>query len=335
MKHALPLTVCSVLLLSLAFPGAELRFAVKEKTSLAKVFDGKVALHSTSIQLKVDGEDVDAPLTKITVHLDQSMHVEQHDRYGALKEGKPATLARTFDKLEGKAAQRFDVPEELAGKGPPDASKTRSSALEGKTVLFTLGESGDYKASFEDDKGDAELLEALEEDMDLRGLLPERAVEEDKSWEIDAKAFHSVLNVPGGDLKLQSEDEHDNDHSLNRQLEENAKGKAKGTYKGVREVDGHKYAVVALEAEIESQGERDNSAKTPGAGTTGMKISFSAEGELLWDGEAGHFRSCKLESKVKLTMTDTRKLEQGGAAHELVRTTEFEGEAGFTATIGG
>lgn len=334
MKFALaPSVTFTLLLLSFALPGGELRLAVAEKTKLAKVFDGKATFHSTDISLKVDGKDVDSPWAGLVVNLEESSHVEVHDLYGAAKKGKPSKLTRTFDKLEGKSKQHLQIPEG-AGEQPPDKDKSRSSELEGKTVVFTLGEDGEYKAAFEDDKGEAALLEKLEQDMDLAGLLPDGAVETDKSFEIDAKALHSVLNLPGGKLKLKTEDEPENDGSLGETLQENAKGKAKGTLKGEREVDGKKYAVVAIEGEIETSGERNDDERKPGAGVTALKVSYTIEGELLWDTESGHFQSCKLTSKVAMTMKNTNSIEAQGEKHELERTTEFEGEVEFTAALG-
>ena len=336
MKHALPLSVCVPLFLcAFALPGGELRFAVPEKTTLAKVFDDTVRFHSTSIRMRVDGEDVESPLSAVKVQLLDEVHFELHDVYGAPKDGKPATLARTFDKLEGKATQHYELPEDAPMPAPPDLEHERSSGLEGKTVRFTLGEDGEYKAAFEGDKGDEELLLKLQEDMDLRALLPAGAVELDKSWEIDIQAFYSVLNVPGGRLKLKSKDEPEDNGALGEQLEEHAKGKAKGTYKGQREVDGRKCAVVAIEAEATSEGRRDESEKSPAAGVTEIQIEYTVEGELLWDSEAGHFRSCNLTSKIKMTMKSSRKVEHDGESHAIERISEFEGEGEFKCTAGG
>jgi hypothetical protein len=327
--------VATLFLVSAALPGERLRFAVKEKTRLSKVFDGKIAFHSTGIHFKVDGNEIESPASGAKIHLEESSHVELQDEYGAPKDGQPTTVKRTFDKLEGKNSRRIEMPEGAPDHGPGDTNQERKSALEGKTVLFTLGEGGEYKATLADGKGEADLLEDLEEDMDLRALLSDAAVEVDKSWTIDAKAFHSVLNLPGGDLKLKSEEDKDNSNKLSKQLQENASGKAKGTYKGMREVDGKKYAVVALEAELESKGEHEDTSKNArGAGTTEVKIGYSVEGELLWDVEAGHFHACKMESKATLTMKSSGTMERGDEKHEIERTTEFEGEGEFKTTVG-
>ena len=335
MKYAHPIVVVApLLLLSFALPGAELKFAVQEKTKLSKVFDGKANFHSTSIHMRVDGEDVDSPLGALTVNIEDDVHLELHDEYGALKGGKPVKLKRTFDKVEGKSVQHFEVAEEAGMKPPPDVKQTRASGIEGKTVLFTLGEDGEYKASFEDEKADTKLLEKLEEDMDLRALLPEKSLEADQSWDIDVPALFSVFNVPGGQLKLRAEGEPENDGKLGDEMQENVKGKAKGTYKGSREVDGHKCAVLAIEAQTASHGDRDDSARTPPGGMTGIAVEFDIEGEILWDVEAGHFHSCKLESKSKMTMKSSRKVEHNGESHEIERVTEFEGEYEFSCAVG-
>ena len=49
--------------------------------------------------------------------------------------------------------------------------------------------------------GEAELLTNLDEDMDLRALLPAKEVAKGDAWDIDTKSLKSLL-LPGGDLKL-------------------------------------------------------------------------------------------------------------------------------------
>src|SRR6185436_21075881 len=105
-----------------------------------------------------DGNDVDSPMSSVKVHLEQTTHVELHDLYGALKEGRPAKLERSYDKLAGKSVQRIELPEGAGEHGANDTSKTLESDLEGQTVVFTLGEDGEYQASFKGDKGEQALL---------------------------------------------------------------------------------------------------------------------------------------------------------------------------------
>lgn len=320
----------SLLLLSAALPGERPRFAVEEKTSLAKVFDGRISLESKSITMKADGKEVESPLDGMKVKLDDSEHVEVQDAYGKLEDGRPARLERSFVKLSGASKQHVELPEGAPGSPPEDQNRERKSELEGKHVVFELAD-GEYKLDFAGEKGEAELLEGLDEDMDLRALLPAKAVDEDQSWEIDAERMYDVLNVPGGEFKLKGEGDRPNARELRRELHKNAKGKAKATFKGMREVEGRKLFVIALEGQLETHGTRDDEEH---AQSVAFEIEHEFEGELLWDGEQGHFRSCELKSKVSATIKDTRKLEHGGQSHELERTTEFEGEAVFSAKIG-
>jgi hypothetical protein len=332
-----PLTIAcgaSLLLLSFALPGDQVRFAVKEKTKLSKVFDDKIALHSTSFSMIVDGEDMAGEMD-FKLSFDEATHVEVTDEYGALKDGKPAKLTRTYDKLGGSSAQKFELPEGMEAGENPNEEKDRSSELEGKTVVFKLDAEGEgYKASFPDDKGDAGLLEDVEEDMDLRGFLPAGDVTEDKSWEIDAKAFNSVLGTPGGDLKIKAKDDKDDDSNLDKQFEDNLKGKGKGTYKGKRDVDGHSCAVIALEAEFKTQAKDDKSGEGGHNGVKTITLDYTIEGELLWDIEAGHFHKCTLTSKVGMTMKDALVMQAPDGKHEMEQVVEFEGEGEFTAAIG-
>jgi hypothetical protein len=334
MKTHLTLACAATLsLVSFVLPGDRVRFAVKESTKLAKVFEEKSLLHSTSISASFDGDEQEAEGVKLT--LEDSSRVEVTDEYGVLKEGKPARLTRTYDKLGGKSLQKVELPEGMGGGESPDTEKERSSELEGKTVVFKLSEDGEeYKAAFADEKGDAELLEGLEEDMDLRGFLPAGEVAEDKSWEIEAKVFNAVLGTPGGDLKIKAADDKDDDE-IDEQIRNNLKGKAKGTYKGQRDVDGHKCAVIALEAELETQAKDDKSGAGENEGLNEIELEFAVEGELLWDVEAGHFRKCALTTRIKMAWKQTMSGSDGGEKHELVQSFVFEGESEFSASIGG
>ena len=326
--------VASLLLVSFVLPGERIRFGVKEKATLSKSFEDKATFHSTSISVKIDGNDVGDGMEGVKLNFEETSRVEVKDEYLALKDGLPKKLKRSFEKLGGKSSQHVELPAGAEHDGPADESKDRSSELEGKTVVFSLDDDGAYKAAFDDGKGDAKLLEKLKEDMDLRGLLPDAAVENDKSWDSDVKAFHSVLSTPGGDLKLKTEGDKEDNTELDAALEENVKGKAKGTYKGTRDVDGHKCAVIALTAELKTEGARDAAEEGAQDGKLTLKIEYTVEGELLWDTEAGHFRSLTLTSKIALTMKNSLSMEHAGDKHEFERVTEFEGESEFKAAIG-
>lgn len=337
MKTTLSIScAASLFLLSFALPGEQLRFAVKEKSKLSKVFEDKTTLHSTSFSMTVDGNDVGEGMPEMKLTFEESTHVEVSDLYGPLKDGRPTKLTRSYDKLNGSTVQKLELPEGMEAEGDGNEEKERSSELEGKTIVFKLNEDGEgYKADFPDGKGDADLLKRLEEDMDLRGFLPSGEVVADKSWDIEPKVFNSVLGAPGGDLKIKTKDDKGEDSDLEQQFEDNVKGKGKGTYKGQRDVGGHKCAVIALEAELTTEAKDDKSGEGGHRGKREVSLEFSVENELLWDIEEGHFRKCTLSSKVKMTMKDQLSMDAEDGKHELEQTAEFEGEGEFTAEIGG
>ncbi len=336
MKNTLSIALgASLLLFSFTVPGDQIRFGVKEKTKLSKVFEDKGSFHSVGMSVTVDGNDVGGEMPDMKLTFEESSKFEVTDEYVGIKSGKPTKLKRTFDKLSGKFSQNAEMPDDGEGHGgKKEENKDRASELEGKTVVFTLGEGDEYKAEFEDGKGDAKLLEHLSVDMDLRGLLPEDEVAEGKSWEISAKAFHDAVGNPGGDLKLKAEGD-DEDSDFDEQFSDNIKGKAKGTFKGTREVDGHKCAVIALEAELKTEAKKDKSGEGGHNGVMTLELEFSIEGELVWDTEEGHFRSCEVTNKIKLAMKNSMSMEFNGEKHEMEQVTEFEGEGEFKATIGG
>jgi hypothetical protein len=337
MKTSLTLACAASLLLSFVLPGDQVRFAVKDKSKLSKVFDDKAVLHSTSFSMTVDGEDAGADMPELKISFEELTHVAVTDAYGQIKDGKPSKVTRSYDKLGGTSTQKVELPEGMDAHGDPNEVKERSSELEGKTVVFKLDDDGEsYKADFADGKGDAKLLEDLKEDMDLRGFLPRGEVSEDKSWEIEAAVFNSVLGSPGGDLKINTKDDKDDDSDIDQQFEDNLKGKGKGTYKGKREVDGHHCAVIALEAELKTSGKDDKAAEGGGHnGVKTIKLEYTVEGELLWDVDEGHFLKCTLSSKIKMTMQDVLSMETDEGKHEMQQTVEFEGEGEFSAGIGG
>src|SRR4030095_1681153 len=262
-------------------------------------------------------------MPELKISFVEQTHVAVTDAYGPLKDGKPSKVTRSYEKLGGTSTQKVELPEGMDAQGDPNEEKERSSELEGKSVVFKLDDDGEsYKADFADGKGDAKLLEDLEEDMDLRGFLPRGDVTEDKSWEIEAKVFNSVLGAPGGDLKIDTQDDKEDDSDIDQQFEDNLKGKGKGTYKGKREVDGHHCAVIALEAELKTTGKDDKTGAGGHDGVKSITLEYTVEGELLWDVDEGHFHKCTLSSKIRMKMQDSLSMETDEGKHAMQQTVQ-------------
>jgi len=319
------LSVSSAVLLAIAIRAPDQpRFAVEEKTSLAKTFESTFHLASTSFQLTIEGHDEPMPgIGELELTMDSTERIEVTDRYLATDDGRPVRLQRTFDKLEGTDRRR------VKGHGGEDQDESveQESPLEGRSVLFTWNEDGSrFDASFAEGKGDESLLEELSEDMDFRALLPEAKVAEGDRWDVDAKVFDAVLS-PGGDLKLaasRSADEEDDDSGkIDKALRKNLAGKGQAVWKGVREEEERKVGVIAITAELTSEGEVESEAE---GGKIGFKAAMEVEGELLWDLAAGHFRSFQSTAKTKFSMTTTSEIDFDGRAIEMRQATDLEGE---------
>src|SRR5262249_29772967 len=149
-------------------------------------------------------EDLSAGQGKITIEDEQ--HVVVTDHYVSLSGGRPTKLERSFDELSGKSRSKFEF-EGMGGEegGPEEDANDESSSLQGKSVTFAWDKDAEkYDLAFAEGKGDEDLLKDLEEDMDLRGILPTKSVSQGDSWDLDAKLFQHVLS-PGGDLKIATE----------------------------------------------------------------------------------------------------------------------------------
>jgi hypothetical protein len=316
MTRLLLLSASAILLAGRIHSSDEPRFAVEEKTSLAKSFERHMKLESTALRIFVEGQSEPIhPPGDLHVAIEDMGRIDVTDEYLSMGKGRPAKLKRTYDKIEETEKQHASSSEGPADAGD-DHEKKEESALEGKTVFFTWSdESSAFVASFPKDGGDAELLDDLNEDMDLRFLLPKGKVAADESWDLDAKDFGSVL-APGGDLKLKDKDvEEGADPSLGKEIRKHLEGKAHATWKGVREEDGKKVGIVALAADLQSEG--DVESKGEMEGKTHFKLKLELEGELVWDLAAGHFHSFQASGRVQLDTAATATIKMGDQSAQM------------------
>src|SRR5262245_64226621 len=163
----------------------------------------------------VDGEEQLDPAKKSSCSLSIEEKFVVSDELVAVGSGRPEKLARTFDELQQQqtySETRFD------GEVIERTQKSTCD-LEGKRVAFTWNaddERFDVQAAA-DQKLDAELLDGLDEDMDLRAFLPDKPVAKGDSWDVEPAAFHAVL-WPGGRLPFHDADEDEPDeieHEMN------------------------------------------------------------------------------------------------------------------------
>jgi hypothetical protein len=331
MNRLLFVAASTILLAGRLHSSDEPRFAVEEKTSLAKSFERHMKLESKALRIFVEGQDEPIhPPGDLHISIEDTGRLDVTDEYLSMGKGRPSKLKRTYDKIEENETQSAHSGEGDEEGG--DHEKKQESALEGKTVFFTWSEeTSAFVASFPKNGGDADLLEDLNEDMDMRSMLPKGKVAEDESWDLDPKEFGSVL-APGGDLKLKDKDADEGSNpSIGKEIRKHLDGKAHATWKGVREEGGKKVGVIALTADLVSEGEVES--KGDMAGKTHFKLKLALEGELLWDLAAGHFHAFQAIGKVQLDTAATATVKMGDQSAEMRQELDLEGETSYKASL--
>ena len=303
-----------------AIPGDEVRFTPADGLTISKTFATTVELTLDEMRMVMNGEEQDSSAMGLEMSMSNESEYTWTDTYSRVKEGRAQQLERSFTKLSNVTS----TAQSNQFTGSQDFDISSESELEGMTILFQWdGEEEAYVATFpEGEEGDADLLIDLEEDTDLRGLLPTGAVSEGDTWSVDS-AFLMHLMGPGGNLKL-APNEADlpegmgqnpgADLSFSDMLGE-VEGDIECEYMGTREVEGRMLARIKVSIDITSANDLTEMIKEKmdeiDMGDQGVEMDFQSadvelavegEGELLWDLKAGHFVSFELSGDMEQTM---------------------------------
>lgn len=306
-------------LLALALPLEEIAFRPSDGMSLTRTVQATRNFSLDDMEMTMNGQPL--PMD-IQMEMDMSMAQKTvvTDVFGALADGRHTQLTRTFDELAQNG--EFSVRMEMMPDGGQDATIEGKSELEGKKVVFEWdAEASAYVPKFEGE-GDAKLLDGLDEDMDLRALLPAAGVAEGETWPIDVKLLRSVL-APGGNLKiLPVEDESaesampgmDNMTDFASMFQDLIEGEATGEFRGTRDIDGVACLVIGFKLDVRASADltdqlAENVADSlpDGMGEVkvehvDMDIEIEGEGQLYWNGAAGVAHSFELNGTMSLTM---------------------------------
>ena len=294
---------------------------------------------------RINGEERDSGEVELEASFERELVVL--DEYVTSEGGRPTELVRRYESLA--IANRVDASED----GREDnASGTLGSELESAAVKFTWDDDGEeYTAEFHGDDADdydADLLEGLWEDCDLRSLLPAGEVEVGDEWELDAAGLAPVLR-PGGDLRfsLDPDDVEGDPEGIILSCfwsaawaADSVEGSASARYAGAVEEDGRELAEIALEVDLTAGGEpldtflrlanEIESGFVEDASEFSMEYAIEGEGRLLWDLEAGRLHSLELEGESTAELLFVLEPDFGGESMtfeleiSLVGTTRIE-----------
>jgi hypothetical protein len=339
-------------LLSSHLPGDRIRFAPSEGSSATKTFENKAEFTLDHISIRMNGQESPMqPEMEMTINSTQKVVVT--DVYVANREGAPKKLRRSYDDLGSDVSVAFKM--EMMGQTKnQDQNIKGESELQGKKVVFTWDdEKGEYKKAFDPAADKDALLKDLEEDMDVRALLPKEDVKEGAEWDIDVKKLATIL-APGGNLSIVPKEMADDEKSMGMPgmgsmsdwLRGSLEGSAKGTFVGLREVDGVKMAVIKLEAKItvskdmtEVVEEAMKHAKLPPeAGNPSIDhvdidYKLEAEGELLWDLAAGRAHAFTMSGPSHANMDIAMKIDAGGQNMSIEQSMEMSGTTGLSLKV--
>ena len=321
-------------------------FHPEQELRLKKSFREESRWTLESMSQRVNGSEVFQELPEFTGQVERSAVVV--DEYGPVRGGRPLQLTRELEELAASSTLELGAP------GLEETYELRlASALEGESVLFRWQEEeGEYAAELEDqDSAGGPDLAGLVEDLDLRGLLPDGDAAEGDEWEVPAGEVETLFALGGDFLRLPAAAPEGSYVALDElqvlasgfvvpsEVAGDFSGEATAEWTATREVDGRKLAVIevaidgTLSAELEDELLRAMTSLGLDDGRSDLEFSLAwsleGEGELLWDLEAGHFRSFRLESEVEITGAIAWVEDLGG--YEL----EFDGDfrLGGTAVV--
>jgi hypothetical protein len=304
-----------------------LRFEAPAASRVRKEFELETDMRLLSQELRHDGELVPSPEgeTPPQARVESRERFVFVDEFGALSEGRPTHVVRNFEALEG--LKRHTRTDEF---GDHVDERAKSSVLTGRVVRFEW-RAGELSRSYVGDAGDEESLAALEEDTDLRAVLPAGPVEPGSKWPVDVRVAATLLH-PGGGLDLAASQDSHAARAGQAQLRANLAGELHATYWGVREREGRKFAVLELRGELRTNSEtRDEQPDI--AITQRFALTRQVRGEVLWDLAAHRAHSASLEAELQLDSTTLQTRKDDLAPREIERRASFAGTARSNASF--
>jgi len=300
-------SLLAALLLTLpaSAPADRLSWAPEPGLRLERRFESELSLAVEAVEVLFNDVDrtPESQLAALPRRTQRELLVV-HDSVDGVSSFWPSRLSRSFVEAERTG-------ETALGAGEPSPDAPRTSPLTGHEVVFLwVDEEAEHRKLYVGERGAAELLEGLEEDLDLRGLLPRGAVSQGDTWNIDPRALGPWLR-PAGDLHLAADAESGRMEELRRRT---LTGELEARYLGAREVDGRSLGIFSLAGELEAGGALDLGREALGTSDKSLeeRWSLSLEGEVRWDLAAGHFAEARLAGEVSVLRLERYELQELG-----------------------
>lgn len=322
-------------------------FRPAEGVAMTKTFQNTMQYDLVEMQVLMNGEE-NAMMPEVDMQMETISTVTVTDTYGKVDMGRPQNLSRSFDEVRLDFTMEMSAEGGLGGGAAETPSGSGSSPLEGREVNFAWDADGeDYEVSWGDSEegGESHLLRDLSEDMDVRGLLPGKALEIDESYEIPLSTLVDVL-APGGDLKLDLGEEARGSalegadpqmmSNIRKMFGDLLEGEATGTLRSVEEVDGARIALIGLAIDVETVNDMTETMMEvmeeqaqPGMemnlDRAEMAFALEATGELRWNLTAGHVHSMQIEGDSNTAMEMEISIDLGGQSMALEMSMEMSG----------
>ncbi len=308
-------------------------FHATKGLALTRVLTSEMSMSMDEMEVLINGAPPPG-MPEMSIDMQMESQYKIVDTYEEVSDKRPTKLVRKFEQLDQK------IKMEMGGvpNMPPSSEMEAASGLEGKTVVFTWDEEAkEYDTAFRGDEAEAELLGGLEEDMDLRALLPESGeASVGDSWSPSIESMRHLF-LPGGNLQLKPDS---SQSSMGMQPGQNSdemfsgdwEGTCKATYKETR----GNVAVIHFVVEAKVQTDATESAKgqmdkLPGGVQASIdhvdiQLEIRSEGDLLWNLTDGVPASLAMAGKLSIRNESAMKVDAGGQSMEMENNVVMSGE---------
>ncbi len=274
------------------------------------------------------------------------------DRIASSAEGRPTAFERTYDtvSIDVKSPMKLSMMGQLT---EAELAFEGTSALDSRGVKFNWdAESGSYKRAWSDDEGDTEMLEGLNEDLDMRGMLPGGDAAMGDSWEVDPAVFVDLV-FAGGDLSFEMTSTGDtpppgmgdvadqtDGHESWEELEDST---VTATLAEPESSGESRIAVIEFEVDITAIADNSDDmreaieSQAPGAGvdieTATTRSFLEGKGVLKWDLAAGHAVSLTFSGEISAEQEQVASISMGGQEMAIESNTESSGTINLEVSV--